>query len=149
MIWLAGGIVLAASAAAIAFLKRRYVAVQVRGTSMTPALRDGDRVLVRRCRLDRVGPGDVVVVAMPSPSPDGDPPWLVKRVVAVPGDPVPHARFPNLPVIDRVVPPGRLVLLSDDPAAGYDSRRVGYFAGETLLGVVVRTVPSPAAGNRQ
>lgn len=46
MIWLAGGIVLAASAAAIAFLRRRYVAVRVRGTSMTPALRDGDRVLV-------------------------------------------------------------------------------------------------------
>lgn len=144
MIWAAGGLVLVA-AVAVAVLRRRYVVVRIHGTSMTPTLRDGDRVLVRRVRLAHLRRGDMAVVAMPKPHPDGAPPWLVKRAAAVPGDPVPTDRFPILPATDPAVPPGRLVLLSDDPTAQYDSRRFGYFAADALLGVVVRTLPSSAS----
>jgi signal peptidase I len=141
MIWVAGGLVLTVTIA-VAVLRRRYVVVRVHGTSMTPTLYDGDRVLVRRVRPARVRCGDMVVVAMPAPHTDGAPPWLVKRAAAVPGEPVPTDRFPILPATDLAVPPGRLVLLSDDPTATYDSRLFGYFAAETLLGVVVRTLPT-------
>ncbi|WP_239151433.1 signal peptidase I [Virgisporangium aurantiacum] len=138
--WLAGGLALTALAGTVAVLRRCYIVVRVHGTSMTPTLRDGDRVLVRRVQLARVGPGDMVVIKMPPPHTHGAPPWLVKRAVAVPGDPVPTDRFPILPATDRAVPPDRLVLLGDNPTASYDSRLNGYFAADKVLGVVVRTL---------
>jgi signal peptidase I len=140
MTWLAGGAALATLATLAVVLRRRYVVVRVHGVSMTPTLRDGDRVLVRRTPVAGIRPGAVVVVAMPPPRAEGDPPWLVKRAVAVPGDPVPRDGFPVLPDADRTVPAGQLVLLSDNRAAGYDSRRAGYFAADTLLGEVVRSL---------
>jgi signal peptidase I len=41
---------------------------------------------------------------------------------------------------ERLVPPGKLVLLGDNPEWSYDSRQVGYFPGERLLGIVVRQI---------
>ncbi|MEV4380403.1 S26 family signal peptidase [Streptosporangium sp. NPDC049644] len=85
-------------AAGASWARRSYVVITVDGTSTTPTLTDGDRVLVRRRRLDRVGRGDVVVLEpppdpsgryMPGPSgPDGRH-WNIKRVAALPSDPVP------------------------------------------------------------
>ncbi|MET7331981.1 S26 family signal peptidase [Nonomuraea sp. NPDC005650] len=144
-IWLAGGLVLGSLLVATAVLTRRYAVVHVSGLSMTPTLYDGDRVLVRRTPLKRVVPGMIVVIPMPSPRLAGDPPWLVKRVAAVPGDSAPRDRFPALPAEHETVPPGRLVLLSDNGAARLDSRRMGYFNGEALLGVVVRKLRSTPA----
>lgn len=67
----------------------------------------------------------------------GDPPWLIKRAVAVPGDMVP--RVPALAGAEEsVVPAGSLVVLGDNPRVGFDSRQAGYFRADTLLGVVVR-----------
>ncbi len=40
----------------LAALRWRYAIVTVRGVSMEPALRDGDRVLVRRCGAGGCGP---------------------------------------------------------------------------------------------
>ena len=37
-----------------------------------------------------------------------------------------------------VVPPDLLVLFGDNAAASYDSRQVGYFPADRLLGVAVR-----------
>jgi signal peptidase I len=119
-------------------LRRRFVVVGVEGRSMAPALLPGDRVLVRRVGVARVAPGQIVVVAMTADRAPDDPPWLIKRVVAVPGDPVPVDRVPRL--APGRVPDHRLVLLSDNPDAAYDSRRVGYFDAEDLLGVMVRRV---------
>ncbi|MFI6741105.1 S26 family signal peptidase [Nonomuraea sp. NPDC050451] len=135
---LTAGLVPASLLVAAAVLTRRYAIVHVSGLSMTPTLHDGDRVLVRRTPLRRVVPGMIVVVPMPPPRLPGNPPWLVKRVAAVPGDSGPRDRFPALPADHRTVPPGRLVLLSDNRAARFDSRHMGYFDGEALLGVVVR-----------
>ncbi|REK86406.1 S26 family signal peptidase [Streptomyces inhibens] len=134
-------------------LGRHLVAVTVRGASMEPAYREGDRVLVRRGRLP--APGQVVVVtdlpdtgpttapvpaaaarAVPSPA------LLIKRVAAVPGDRVPRDRVPALAgVPERYVPPGKLVLLGDNPEASFDSRHRGYFATACVVGTVWRSLP--------
>ncbi|MFG1860793.1 S26 family signal peptidase [Microbispora bryophytorum] len=131
-------------------MRRAFVVVTVRGRSMQPTLRDGDRVLVRRRGVTAVRPDDLVVFAdvidaPPVPAPAGaaedDGPrtvWVVKRAVAVPGDPVPEARVPVLAGGTTSVPAERLVVLGDNPAVSRDSRLYGYVAAERLLGVVIR-----------
>ncbi|GLZ58419.1 MULTISPECIES: S26 family signal peptidase [Micromonospora] len=136
-------------------LTRRLVAVTVDGASMEPTYRDGDRVLVRRGRVPATG--HVVVVEYPSvdgkwplpPLRDGASAaevgrrrWLIKRVAAVPGDPVPRDRVPAL--AEERVPPGMVVLLGDNPGSSFDSRRIGYFSGERILGAVLNAPRSPS-----
>jgi signal peptidase I len=146
-------------AAMFLVLRRAYVVVTVTGDSMRPTLDPGDRVLVRRTPLRRVRRGQLVVVANPAtgqpdnpglrmpddpgPRMPDDPPWLVKRAAAVPGDAVPE-EVPGLRAIgDGRVPDGRLVILGDNTDRSFDSRRAGYFAADTLLGVVVRRLGRP------
>nr|WP_281401045.1 S26 family signal peptidase [Amycolatopsis umgeniensis] len=118
-------------------LRRRLIVVTVYGVSMEPTYVAGDRLLVRRSRLARVRAGQIVVVQGGPPKP-GDPTAgrLVKRAVAVPGDPVP----PHIPVADPVVPPGNLLVLGDNPARSNDSRRLGYIPADALIGVVLRPI---------
>ncbi len=125
---------LAASAAAGTLLvRRRFVVVTVEGLSMLPTLAAGDRVLVRRAGLGRLRPGQVVVAQAP------DRHWLIKRVAAVPGDPRPAACLPGPSGPGQQwVPAGKFVLLGDNAAVSHDSRQLGYFAGDRLLGVAVR-----------
>ncbi|MGC4795879.1 S26 family signal peptidase [Micromonospora saelicesensis] len=137
-------------------LTRRLVAVTVYGASMEPTYRGGDRVLVRRGSMPATG--HVVVVEYPtldgtwplpplrdgaSASEVGRRRWLIKRVAAVPGDPVPRDRVPAL--AEERVPPGMVVLLGDNPDSSFDSRRIGYFAGERILGAVLNARRSPSA----
>jgi signal peptidase I len=130
----------AVAACAVIILRGRFVAIRVDGESMEPGLHPGDRVLVRRVPLHGVRRGQVVVFAPPAglSSASQDPPWLVKRVAALPGDAVPPALREREVVGDARVPPDRFVALGDNAARSYDSRRAGYFHAETLLGVVVR-----------
>jgi signal peptidase I len=134
----------AALAAAMVAVRRRLVVVRVRGTSMEPTLHDGQRVVVRRTTLDAVFRGQLVVFAAPAsdagPIP-GDPPWMVKRAVALPGDPAPlDVLPPDAGAAGARIPPGRLVVLGDNSSASFDSRRAGYIDGSTLLGVVQRVI---------
>jgi signal peptidase I len=144
MSWaIAGTALVAVTILTLVVLRRGFVQVRIEGSSMEPGLSAGDHVLVRRTRTTRRG--QVVVLAFPprSATDPGHPPWLIKRVAAVPGDPVPRDMVPALRnVADRTVPPGRLVLLGDNPSASYDSRRAGYFNSDDLLGVVIRTMAS-------
>jgi signal peptidase I len=143
-------------------VRRRYVVVTVRGDSMLPTFADGQRVLVRRCPVAAVAPGDVVVFADPRdadrdrleaerqrlvaagvpalpPPPWRGPEWLVKRAMAVPGDPVPRSSVPALARVDHdVVPAGALVVLGDNAARSDDSRRYGYVPANRLVGTVLR-----------
>jgi len=123
-----------AAVAAGVWLRRRYVLVTVDGLSMMPALRPGHRLLVRRAAVRRVRRGGLVVVRDPAGLG-----FVVKRAVAVPGDPAP------LPATPRVVPAGHLYLLGDNAALSHDSRIWGYVDDERLLGVV-HLVIRPARG---
>ncbi|MBP2327579.1 signal peptidase I [Kibdelosporangium banguiense] len=121
----------------------RWSAVTVSGDSMSPALSDGDRVWVRRSSLPRLRVGDIVVARVPGiarthePGPR-DRVWLIKRVAALPGDPVPQPVSAAVSG-DKRVPPGHLILLSDNAADAVDSRQFGYVAHELVLGRVVRS----------
>ena len=65
--------------------------------------------------------------------------WLIKRVVAVPGDPVPRTTVAALANVDHdVVPEASFVVLGDNPPQSHDSRRYGYVTADRLLGTVIR-----------
>lgn len=131
-------------------LRQRAAVVTVDGDSMWPTLGPGDRVMVRRVRAGQVRPGQVVVLEQPgddgewsSPrrGPIGRRRWVIKRVAAVPGNPRPEAWLPATPEpTEAQVPTGKLVLLGDNPDRSNDSRQMGYFPAEQLLGVVVRRI---------
>ena len=130
------------TACAVIYLRRRFVVVRVHGTSMLPALRDGDRVLVRRSRRLRHGrghghrltPGMVALLASP---PDGG--WVLKRVAAAHGDEVPESVRPAVGGTAQV-PPGMLVVLGDNDRST-DSRSWGFLSAEQVLGAVVKRFP--------
>ncbi|HEX6871523.1 MAG TPA: signal peptidase I, partial [Micromonosporaceae bacterium] len=125
------------------------------GPSMTPTLHHGDRVLVRRIRPSALRRGDLVMVSLAgiSAARGGERHrFVVKRVAALPGDPVPTAALPrssDAPWFrryrDGVVPPGMLVVLGDNPDFSVDSRDFGYLPVERLFGVVVRPVRRTSA----
>ncbi|MFI9235687.1 S26 family signal peptidase [Streptomyces sp. NPDC053079] len=150
----------------VLLVRRCFAVITVAGASMEPAYRSGDRVLIRR--LSRNGGTDVkrdgVVVAAWRP-PSGAPPgelavahgapgrsadvpfggplgarrWMIKRVVAVPGDPVPIGLGPALGTeAGKPVPQDRFVVLGDNTAHSHDSRHTGYVERSDILGVVIR-----------
>ncbi|MGJ6966021.1 S26 family signal peptidase [Streptosporangium sp. G11] len=134
--------VVAVTMAAV-LLRGHLVVLSVSGLSMAPALRPGDRVLVRRTPGERLRNGDIAVVEETGPCRPGDPTgargsrWVVKRVAAVPGDPEPAclpswARWPA-----GVVPPRHVVLLGDNPEASRDSRHFGAVRTDQVLGVIL------------
>lgn len=123
------------------------MAATVRGSSMAPTFRDGDRVYAFRRARYRVGDVIVFDVAPPTSSGGGpvggapvggggaDPAWLIKRVTAVAGDPAPDwAGGPT-------VPPGCLVVAGDNPVS-QGSRQLGYVRAAQVLGAV-RGRPAP------
>jgi len=99
----------------ILWLLRRRVMRQVTGESMQPTLLPGDRVLVDPYAYTATMPqvGDVVLV------------W--------------HPYKKDLSIIKRVAditPEGRLVLQSDNPRVGSDSRSFGTLSPQRLIGRV-------------
>jgi len=123
-----------AATAAVVTVRVLIRIVTVHGPSMEPAVCDRDRLIVRRTRLSSIRSGQLVVVANPQDGHDGQ--WMVKRAVALPGEPVPAALRTAVP--DETVPDGRFLVLGDNPAVSADSRRLGYLHADRLLGVVVR-----------
>ncbi|MFJ7423091.1 S26 family signal peptidase [Streptomyces uncialis] len=145
--WGTAGLCALATAAALTtvHIRRSFRVVAVRGSSMTPTLRDGERVVVRCRPLRKLGRGDVVVLRPPRPT---GPPfpgaavrqrdgggWHIKRVAALPGDPVP-AGIAGAGT-RGTVPPGSLVVFGDGPDS-VDSRHRGYFDGDQVLGIAIR-----------
>jgi signal peptidase I len=140
-------------------VRRRIAIVAVTGQSMEPTLTAGDRVLVRRARLRSVRAGQVVVIEKPGSRDGGwaaaprgrdlSRGWMIKRVAAVPGDPLSGELRETLAAVaalssDTSVPRGKLVVLGDNPDMSMDSRYLGYIPGDRLLGVVIRTLPRSA-----
>jgi signal peptidase I len=115
--------------AALLWGRRRFLLVTVVGQSMAPTYHDGQRLLLRR---GRYAVGDVVMFAAPDRA-GFDVDWLVKRAVALSGDPVP-ADVAALTGAGTV-PRGRLVVRSD-AAKGLDSRQLGFIDSRDVIGAV-------------
>jgi signal peptidase I len=141
-----------AVSAAIAWLAhRRWLVVVVHGGSMAPTLREGQQLLARRGR--GYLRGDLVVFRAPRPAgdldggPDGapdDPPYRIKRVAAVAGDPVPP--WLAAPGHSRV--PARHLAVSGDHPVSEDSRHFGLVSDDAVLGYARGRAAAPAAGSR-
>lgn len=129
----------AAGACVLLWARRRLMVITVRGLSMTPTYHPDDRVLVRRVPLTRIRTGDVVVVEQPPPhwsTIQAEQEWVIKRVAATPGDPVPAELADTQP--DGSVPGGCLAVLGDNPEESYDSRHYGYIPADRLIALVIR-----------
>lgn len=149
----------AATVAALAILRSLYLISSVTGRSMAPGFVPGDRVLVRRRASRRVSIGSVVLLPEPGARGSAARPrgvwaalaaapltrrsWVIKRVAAMPGDPVPGAVRDAVGGV-CVVPPGMLVVLGDNIAQSADSRLWGFLRADDVLGVVVRSFQRPA-----
>lgn len=142
MVTIAAAVALGATALAV-ILRRRYAVVVVDGESMLPTLRPGDRVLVRRTRPDLLRSGQVVVLGDPRrwrARRDG---LTIKRVVALPGEPVPASLATTWPpAMGAPVPPDWIVVLGDNVTASLDSRQCGPIGLDRVRAVVVRSLPT-------
>lgn len=137
----------------------------VRGNSMSPALRDGDLIHVRRVPSKGASyrRGSIVVAAMPSPSGEDSLLTNVKRVVGLPGELVRvgsdgavsvegmSLSEPYLAVGARAAPgPGLLwlceddayFLLGDNRADSWDSRRFGPIPASNIIGRMWLRLPT-------
>jgi signal peptidase I len=129
-------------------LRSRVALIRVTGSSMAPTFTDGDRLLVRR--TTRVRRGDAVVFRNPLPFGDGDDAlaWLVKRVSALPGDPVPPDVRDIVGAPDGGLVPSGSLIVRGDAARTQDSRHFGYVPESSLLGVVLTRTPAPESSPR-
>lgn len=124
---------------ALVWARRRLVLVSVTGASMEPTLIDGDRILVRRRGVGELVRGDIAVLAAPAAAQSDPvslicPGWHLKRVAALPGDPMPT----GVPGSDGtgLVPLGGVVAFGDN-LKGSDSRHWGPYPAEGVLGTFV------------
>lgn len=149
----------AALVAAALLLQSTLLQVSVvRGASMEPTLRDGDRLVVDR--LDRslggIARGDVVVLRNPGDTGVD----FVKRVVGLPGDRVAlragrllvdgrevgdfeHVRD-DCDMAELLVPDDHVFVLGDNRPVSADSREFGIVPAALLLGTVRARVWPPA-----
>jgi signal peptidase I len=135
-------------ALALGAMRWLHAVVSVRGPSMEPEICDGDRLLARRCGIGQLRPGQIVIFSEPGLPQRRQPAWLtgagrrlwvIKRVAAIPGDPVPDAVRPAVGGAS-VVPPRAIVVLGDGPQSR-DSRQWGFVAARHIFGVGVRRLP--------
>jgi signal peptidase I len=156
MIGAIAALVIVAGALAVGWLRGRYMVVTVRGESMLPTYRPGERLVLRRTPPRSLRTGQVVVLTeaghsppavslsgprAPADGPGTGPYLIIKRVAALPGDPIPRDTVPALRTAPGTrVPAGHLVVLGDNADHSHDSRHSGYLTTDRLLGVVLRKV---------
>lgn len=142
VLWIAGGLLSITGGVFLAVRRARssFVIVTVEGTSMTPTLSPGDQVVVKRRRISEIRRRDIVVIQPPKIH-DGryesldEKQWNIKRVAALPGDPVPDG-IPGAQELTQV--PQESMVVFGDNHDSIDSRHRGFFPTEHVLGVVIR-----------
>jgi signal peptidase I len=128
-VWLIGAAV--AVVCGLVVVRRCFTLVHVVGQSMMPTYRDGERVLARRLPGEQARSRDIVAFVPPRGNDHfADLVYRIKRVVAVAGEPSPPWLDPGQPV-----PPGKLVVLGDNPNSE-DSRRYGYVDASAVVAVI-------------
>ncbi len=146
-------VVVIGSAVAVRWM---YCVVAVTGTSLEPELAPGDRLLARRCGLRSLRLGEFVIIREPGLTgrrrrpvwltSAGRDVWVVKRVAALPGDPVPAAV--RTAAGTALVPRRTLVALGDRPDSR-DSRQWGLIPASSVLGVCSRKLTGPGTAGRR
>jgi signal peptidase I len=121
---------LVAAVVVAALARGLLVVVTVRGNSMRPTYDDGDVLLAARIPLLRRGRA---IVFTPPVNPPDAPPYRVKRLVALPGDPTPDWVRDR----QRLVPAGHVVVRGDN-VSSEDSSTYGYVERAGVFAVVVR-----------
>ena len=137
----------------------------VRGDSMSPTLRDGDLIHVRRVSGKGASyrRGSIVVAEMPSPSGDDILLTNVKRVVGLPGELVrvgsdgavsiegislsepylePEAQFAPGPGLSWLCDDDAYFLMGDNRADSWDSRRFGPIPASNIIGKMWLRLPT-------
>jgi signal peptidase I len=129
---------LAALGAGVGVARLALLVIKVEGASMAPTFRPGDTVLtVRRALRPAIRRGDVVVCRRPAgmPGPDS---YLIKRVVAIAGDPIPDDPTKG----GEVISAGRVYVRGDGDHS-LDSRVFGAIPLDHVIGhVVARLTPA-------
>jgi signal peptidase I len=123
-----------------AYVRRRFIAVTITGTSMAPTYSSGERVLVRRGGVSHLRRGDIVVVRWTATdSSRARDLLLIKRVAGVAGDPIPTdvATAVSRPA-GTPIPDGKFIVRGDNADWSLDSRTVGFFDDESLLGTTIK-----------
>ncbi|MFI6451458.1 S26 family signal peptidase [Streptosporangium amethystogenes] len=133
-------------------LRRTFLVIDVEGPSMSPTLVSGDRVLIWRTRRGPVRRTAIVVshikMSADSQQESGEKRTvnlqtcnlIIKRVVAVPGDPLPrHMHYYARVSVSATlaVPDSYFVLLGDNLMQSYDSRQFGFVHRKSIIGVVM------------
>lgn len=135
--------------------RKRYISVRMEGVSMLPTLRNGDglRIETTAYRRSRPHRGDIVIFPPPVPRPHV--PFLVKRVIGLPGEVVlvqhggvyinghrlkehyvrNQARYYYSP---QRIPTGAYFLLGDNRNNSEDSHLLGPVSLHAIAGKLVR-----------
>lgn len=129
LVWsLLGTVLLTVAIGGALVLSGRVFTVTVKGRSMEPTLRHGQRVMVLRWPGHRVK-RDSIVLMREAGRPDS---FFIKRIAAVAGDPTPQECSR---LVGRTVPAGQVVLLGDNPEDSVDSRLQGGYAAADIVGL--------------
>lgn len=109
----------------------------VRGESMIPTLRPGQRVLTCHAYwlVGTVKLNDIVVLKEEKSND-----YFIKRVLGLPGDKIPWSMAPLSWPMEQgeyVVPPGRIYVVGDNLNHSDDSRKFGAFLQSNILGKVL------------
>ncbi|HET8842372.1 MAG TPA: signal peptidase I [Ktedonobacteraceae bacterium] len=143
------------------FLRRHFAVVLIRGHSMAPTLKQGERVLVLHpCPNRWLHKGQIIVV-QPERSSEQARAWLhsisyVKRIIALGGDTLTLPAHPHLQVesviaeetLDRQeeqtwhIPEKHLFVCGDNLPHSIDSRTWGPISMSSVLGVVLLKLSS-------
>lgn len=116
---------------------KNFHTVQIKGESMEPTLQPGDRLLISKAYwlVGDIVQNDIAVFRNPE---GGEP--LIKRVIGLGGDPINFEVAPTSWSLQRGeyrVPEGMYYAVGDNRPVSEDSRNLGPFDTQSVIGKVV------------